>query len=157
MEKLFFLLVFLYIWLDCLGSLFERITSASRCIRYKRYTRHKYFHRGNHKGENPTNFFKIVRWSKAVIRSIQQLSISPPLSLSLSHVNLRVWGVYKWGRTPPYLYPFKSLTKHKLVAHVFPNMVDFFQRDSKYTLHDVTLGTIAPTYKIGCTSRSIHN
>ena len=40
---------------------------------------------------------------------------------------------------------------------VFPNMSDFFQRDSKYTLNDVTLGTIALTYNEGCTSRSRHN
>ena len=39
----------------------------------------------------------------------------------------------------------------------FTNMANFSQRDSKYTLHDVTLGTIDPTYNEGCTSRSIHN
>ena len=52
--------------------------------------RHKDFHQGNHKGENPTNFLIIVRLSKSVLRSIQQLSISPPMSLSISHVKLRV-------------------------------------------------------------------
>ena len=43
-----------------LGSLSERITSTSIHQRYIRYTRHRYFHRGNHKGENPTNFLRIV-------------------------------------------------------------------------------------------------
>ena len=75
--------------MDYLGSLSERITSTTICIIYNRCTRQKYFHRGNHKGENPANFLRIVRWSKAVIRSIQQLSISPPLSLSLSL--MRTW------------------------------------------------------------------
>ena len=78
------MLDFLNICLYYLGSLSERITSKKQCIRYKRYTRHKYFHWGNHKEENPSNFFIIVRWSKSVIRSIQQLSVSPPFSLSLS-------------------------------------------------------------------------
>ena len=79
------MLDFLKIRLDYLGSLSERITSTTKCIRYKRYTRHKYFHQGNHKGENPANFFRIVRWSKEVIRNVQQLSFSPLLIVSLSH------------------------------------------------------------------------
>ena len=41
--------------------MFERITSTTRCIRLNRYTRHKYFHQGNHKGENPKNFLIIVQ------------------------------------------------------------------------------------------------
>ena len=111
-------LEFLKIRLDYLGSLSERITSTTNFIRYKRYTRHEDFHRGNYKGENPANFLRIVRLPKAVIRSIQQLSISPPLTVSLSHANLRVWVVYKWGRLPPYLYPFNSLTKHTTGAYM---------------------------------------
>ena len=79
------LLDFLKIWLDYLGSLYERITSTTKCIRYKRYTRHKDFHRGNNKGEITANFFKIVRWSIAVIRNVQQLSFFSPLSVSLAH------------------------------------------------------------------------
>ena len=43
-----------------LRYLYERITSTTIHQRYIRYTRHKYFHRGNHKGENPTNFLIIV-------------------------------------------------------------------------------------------------
>ena len=80
--------------------------------------RHKYFHRENHKGENPANFFRIVSWSKVVITSIHQIYISYHLSSSLSHSKLRMWGVYKWGRVPPYLYPFKSLNKHNTGAHM---------------------------------------
>ena len=114
------MLDFLKIWLDYLGSLSERIKSTKKCIKCKICTRHKDFHWGNHKGENPANFFRIVRWSKAVIRSIQQLSISSPFSLS--HVKLRVWGVYKWARAPPYLYPFKSLTKYKTRAYISSHM-----------------------------------
>ena len=55
------LLYFLKIWLDYLGSLSERITSTSKFIRCKRCTRHRGFHRGNHKGQNPSKFFRIVR------------------------------------------------------------------------------------------------
>ena len=80
--------LFFYILLAWLGSLSDRIKSTYRCIIYKRYTRNKSFHQGNH---------------KAVIRSIQQLDVSPPF-VSLFHVNLRVWGVYRRGREPPYLY-----------------------------------------------------
>ena len=116
------MLDFLKIWLDYLGSLSKRITSTKKCIRYKRYTRHKDFRRGNHKGENPTNFFRIVRWSKAVIRNVQHLSLSSSDCLSLSCALESVWGVYKWGREPPYLYPFKSLTKYKTRAYISSHM-----------------------------------
>ena len=77
---------FVKIWLDYLGSLSKRIISTTKCIKRKICTSHKYFHRGNHKEENPANFFRIVRWSKAVIRNVQQLSFSPRLTVSLSHV-----------------------------------------------------------------------
>ena len=116
------MLIFLKIWLDDLGSLSERIKSTTKCIGYKRHTRHKYFHRGNHKGEKPANFLRIVKLSKEVIRSIYELSISHPLTVSFSHVPLRVWGVHKWGITPPYLYPFKSLTKYKTRSYMSSHM-----------------------------------
>ena len=85
--------VFLKIWLVYLGYLSERITSKAICIRYKRYMGHKYFHQGNHKGEKSANFLRIVIWSKAVIRSIQQSSIYPPLTDAFSHAHLRVYEV----------------------------------------------------------------
>ena len=126
----------LKIWLNYLGSLFERITSTTKCIRYKRYTRHKYFHLGNHKGENPANFFRIVRCSKAVIRNVQQLSFSPPMTVSLSQNSLEsVWGVYKWGREPPYLYPFNSLTKYKTRAYMSSHMGPTSPRDTIITYY----------------------
>ena len=131
------MLDFLKIWLDYLGYLSKIITSTKKCIRYKRYTRHKYFHRGNLKGENPTNFFRIVRWSKAVIRNVQQLSFSPPmtisLSLSLSCALESMWGVCKWGKAPPYLYPFKSLTKYKNGSYMLSHMGPTSPRETTIT------------------------
>ena len=121
-ELLNHLLYFLKIWLDYLGYLSERITSTTKCIKCKICIRHKYFHRGNHKGKNPANFFRIVRWSKSVIRNVQQLYFSPFLTLSLSCALESVWGVYKWGRTPFYLYPFKTLTKYKTQAYMLSHM-----------------------------------
>ena len=45
------------------------------------------------------------------------------VSLSLSQNTLEsVWGVYKWGRVLPYLYPFKSLTKYKTWAYMSSHM-----------------------------------
>ena len=71
--------------IDYLGSLSEIITSTTRSIRYKIYGRHKDFHQGNDKGKKPTKFLRIVRWSKTVIKEkTPQLSISPPLNVSLS-------------------------------------------------------------------------
>ena len=84
------MLDFLKILFYYLGSLSERITSTTKCIRCKRYTRHKKFHWGNHKGEKTAKFFIIVRWSKAVIRNIQQLSFSPSMTVSLSQTTERV-------------------------------------------------------------------
>ena len=78
------MLFFLNIFLDYLGYLSERITSTTTCIRYKRYTTQKYFYWGDHKEENHTNFLRIVRRSKRVIRNIQQLSTCLPLTVSLS-------------------------------------------------------------------------
>ena len=46
------------IWL---GSLSERITSTTIYPRYTRDTRHTYFPHGNHKGENPAKFLRIVQ------------------------------------------------------------------------------------------------
>ena len=43
-----------------IGYLSERIISTTIHLRYARYTRSIDFHWGNHKGENPTNFLKIV-------------------------------------------------------------------------------------------------
>ena len=131
------LLDFLKIWLDYIGSLSERITSTKKYIRYKIYTRHKYVHRGNHKGENLTNFFRIVRWSKAVIRNVQQLPFSPPMtvSLSLSCALESVLDVYKWGRVPPYLYHFKSLTKYKTRSYMSSHMGSTSPRETTNTYY----------------------
>ena len=43
-----------------LGYLSKRIKSTSIYPIYTRDKRHKYFHWGNHKGENPANFLIIV-------------------------------------------------------------------------------------------------
>ena len=116
------MLNFLKIWLDYLGYLFLKITSTKKCIIYKTYKRYKYFHRGNHKGENPANLFKIVRWSKGEIRNVQKVYFSPPLIVSRSHAPWRVWCVYKLGREPPYLCPFKSMAKYKTWAYMSSHM-----------------------------------
>ena len=97
--------------------------------RCKRCTRHKEFHQGNHKGEIPTNFFIIVRSSKAIIRNVHQLSFS------LSNALESVCGVYKWGRVPPYLYPFKSLTKYKTRAYMSSHMGPTSPRETKITYY----------------------
>ena len=62
----------------------------------------------------------LLQNSKMIKSSNKKYSSAIYLSsfVSLSHVNLRVWGVYKWGIVPPYLYPFNSLTKHKTGAHM---------------------------------------
>ena len=116
------MLVFLYIWLVYLGSLFERIKSTTRCIRYKIYMRNKDVHHGNQKGEIHANFFKIVRWSKSLIGSIQNLSISPPLTVFLSCTLDSVLGVYKWERVPPYSYHSMPLTKDSIRSYVSYHM-----------------------------------
>ena len=53
--------------------------------------------------------------------------------------------------------PFMWLNKYMNGLTCFTNRDDLSYRDSKNTLHDVTLGTISSTYNIGCTSRSRHN
>ena len=78
-----------------LGSLSERITSTPSCIRQNNYTRHKYFHWGNHKGENLANFLRTVQ-SQILYHNMNKPSnknyssaiyISPCLSLS-THAHL---------------------------------------------------------------------
>ena len=138
------MLYFLKIWLYYLGSLYERIKSTTKCIRFKRCTRHKDFHRGNHKWENSTNFFRIVRWSK--------------YCLSLSCALESVYGVYKWGRAPPYLYPLKSLSKYKTQAYMSSRMGPTSPRETTITYYMIfALGTIFPTFNRGFTSRYRHN
>ena len=48
-------------------------------------------------------------------------------SLSLSQNALEsVRGVYKWGRVPPYLYPFNSLAKYNIQAYMLSHTGDHF-------------------------------
>ena len=52
--------------------------------------------------------------------------------LSLSPNTLEsVCGVYKWGRAPPYLYPFNSLTKYKTRAYMSSHMGPTSPRETK--------------------------
>ena len=152
------MLFFLKIWLYYLGSLSERITSTKGCIRHKRYTSHKYFHWENQKGDNPIKLFRIVRLLKAVIRSIQQLSISPPLDDSISHAHLRVCWVHinEGERLPIY-----TLSTH------WPNMT--FEPKCHLTWGPLLLKRLqvhitwcytrdyCPDLQRSCTSRYLHN
>ena len=149
---------FLKIWLDFLGSLSERITSTIKCIRYKRYTRHKDFHRGNHKGENLANFFRIVRWSKTIIRNVQQLSFSPPLTVSLSHASRRVCEVcINEGEFLP-IYTFSSYWPNiRLEPTCHFTWGPLFLEIPQLHITWCYLGIISLTYNRGCTSRSRHS
>ena len=78
-----------------LGYLSERITNTSI---HQRYTIHRYFHQGSHKGENPANFLKIVLSQRSYHKMIKPnkkkssaTSYLSSLSLSLSHANLSEW------------------------------------------------------------------
>ena len=59
--------------------------------------------------------------------------------LSLSNALESVWGVYKWGRAPPYLYPFKSLTKYKTRAYMSSHMEPTSPRDTRITYYMIIL------------------
>ena len=131
------MLDFLKIWLYYLGSLSKRITTTEKCIRCKRCIIHKYFHRGNHRGENPA---KLLQNSKMIKSSnkkcLATIFLSSYECLSLSQNALEsVWGVYKWGRYPPYLYPFKSLTKYKTQAYMSSHMGPISPRETAITYY----------------------
>ena len=53
--------------------------------------------------------------------------------LSLSNALESVLGVYKWGRVPPYLYHFKSLTKYNIRTYMSSRMGPTFPRDTTST------------------------
>ena len=99
--------------------------------------RHKYFHQGNHKGENHANFYRIV-------------------------LSLRQY--YKMGKpnnknsyVPPFLHFWSDLANTKLGPNSYHRKYEFSYRDFEITLQYIILGTISSNYSGGCTSRSIHN
>ena len=55
--------------------------------------------------------------------------------LSLSNSLESVWGVYKLGRAPTYLYPFKSLTKYKTQAYMSCHMGPTSPRETTSTYY----------------------
>ena len=116
------MLYFLKIWLDYLGYLSEIITSTSKCIRYKTYMT-QIFSSGKPQRRKPR---KLLQNSKMIKRSNKKCSTTIFLSssdcFSLSYSLESVWGVYKGGRAPSYLYPFKSLTKYKTRSYMSSHM-----------------------------------
>ena len=66
-----------------LGYLSKRITSTTIYQRYTRDARHRYFHRGNHKGENATNILRIVLSLRQYHKMEKPKNNMSPATLSL--------------------------------------------------------------------------
>ena len=126
---------FLTIWLDYLGSLSERITSTTQCIRCKRCTRHRFSSRKPQR-RKPR---KLLQNNKMIKSSNKKCSatifLSSYVCLSLSCALESVCGVCKWGRVPPYLYPFRSLTKYNIWAYMSSHIRPTSPRETTSTYY----------------------
>ena len=66
----------------------QRIKSITICIRQNKYTRHKYFHPRNHKGENPANLLRIVQPQSLCHMIIKPGNKKSPTTIYLSSLTL---------------------------------------------------------------------
>ena len=93
-NRIYFVIFSKLFYLEYLSQI---ITSTIIHQKYTRYKRHKYFHQGNHKGENPTNFLilvshkdKMTRYNNPRTICLQHLSVPPLLLSPKAHMREKV-------------------------------------------------------------------